>query len=494
MPIPVPSTENEVIWFSSLFGVDLPQYELPFVDFSISSDVPLYIDPYAITKDPSELAIKCHNTILSFFEILLQAIRGGDRATLRNLLGGHLAEPDQVCLGVSKTPGGGRGIGSEQERLIIDAMQASTAAKTGRIETLQEMELHIRQIGPDKISDLIANIILGLLAEFTEAICPQYGIATRPCGVNGFWSPALREWDTGYFNLPAHGSRSYILVPKRFVRRPKDLMNHRQFYEKYILDTLKRELLEADDSLVRTLQSGRKTITKEDIRSDPRFGLSKDFIAQFIVRHPEAIQKYREDMITRFKPVDPSLMAVKLSQNDNGIEEALLRLDTIQTGIVYAGEYQKIVRQLSEFIFDQVLVNFASEYNMDSGRGRIDIIADNCANGGFFYDARQQYQATSVPMECKNYSGDLGNDEFNQMADRLGPKSTRLGIVFCRKVKDKKSVGKHLADRWLRQDKMMLLIDDPVLKYLTQLRLAGNYESIEKELKLIERSVRFANS
>ena len=35
--------QQEVLWFSRFFGVDCPQYDLPFVDFNLLSDVPLYI-------------------------------------------------------------------------------------------------------------------------------------------------------------------------------------------------------------------------------------------------------------------------------------------------------------------------------------------------------------------------------------------------------------------------------------------------------------------
>ena len=59
---------------------------------------------------------------------------------------------------------------------------------------------------------------------------------------------------------------------------------------------------------------------------------------------------------------------------------------------------------------------------MDQGRGRIDIIADNYGQAGLFAELRQELNTTSVPIECKNYNDDLGNEEFNQLNDRLGEK------------------------------------------------------------------------
>lgn len=63
--------ENKNIqWFSSFFGLDIPQYDLEFVDFNLNSDVPLYVDPYAITKHSSDYAAICHNSIMSYFTAL----------------------------------------------------------------------------------------------------------------------------------------------------------------------------------------------------------------------------------------------------------------------------------------------------------------------------------------------------------------------------------------------------------------------------------------
>ncbi len=51
--------QKSFLWFSQYFGIHKPQYKLPFVDFLLDGDVPLYLDSYAITKDGSELAANC---------------------------------------------------------------------------------------------------------------------------------------------------------------------------------------------------------------------------------------------------------------------------------------------------------------------------------------------------------------------------------------------------------------------------------------------------
>lgn len=487
-------SESDVTWFSQFFGLNKPQYELPFVDFNLHADVPVYIDPYAITKHPSDLASKCHNSIVSYFQLLLEKIVDDDSKQVRRLIKGRFEEPNELHFGVGKTARGGRGIGGIQEQQIIDALTISNAAKKGAIDQIQELELHIPGIGADKIADLVANIILGHLAEYTASICEEYGISSRPCAISGFWNSDTCEWDGGHFNLPVHGTHSYVLVPKHFVRLEKDLMNHREFYNKYILEVLQREMLTANDSLVQTLKNGKRRVTKKSLKEDPRFPFTKEFISQFIVENPDVIEAYRGELLDKYVPLDPAFWSGKYEEDDSEIQELLDRLEELEPGTKDANAYHETVFGLLKYVFDWVLENFESEFKMDGGRGRIDIIADNFASGGLFAELRDEYSATSIPMECKNYSSDLGNNEFNQINDRLGTKTSRIGIVFCRTVENEKAMLKHRTDRWLRHENMILLISDAELKELVQRRIYKELRGIESYIRSLIRQVKFGGN
>lgn len=488
------SAGKERIWFSKYFGVDRQQFDLPFVDFDLSADVPLYIDPYAITKDNSEIGTRCHNLIVNYFQTLLDAIKTGNRYQIKRLIRGRLAEPIEIHFGVSKTAREGRGIGSVQEDQIIDALIHSEAAKTGLIQSIQELELHIEGIGPDKVSDLVGNILLGELARYTEFICSEYGISTKPIAVSGFWNLSRKEWDSGYFNLPNKNNHSYILVPKIFARRSKDLMNHREFFEKYALTVIQRDLLNANDSLVQALKTGERRVTKVSIRNDERFPYTKEFISEFIKTHPNSLRQYKQDLEGRFSPLDPAWESQKYEEDDLIVLNTLQALGEIEPGRDRANEYHEAVFTLLRFTFDWCLENFANEYKMDGGRSRIDIIANNHASGGLFNELAQRFNAFTIPMECKNYSAELGNNEFNQIMERLGPKTSRFGMIFCRQVFDKGNAIRHLTDRHLRHSCLILIFDDNLLQQLVGYRLARDYRKIESFLRRLIRSVEYGNA
>jgi hypothetical protein len=488
----VPQQEaDDIVWFSKYYGLDEPQFKLPFVDFNLNSDVPLYIDPYAITNDQTELAAKCHNCIISYFQTLLDAIRDGYKTQIKRLVSGHLSEPGEIHLGVGKKARGGRGLGPVQEKQVIDTLAASTAAKLGFIQAIQELELHVEGIGPDKISDLVANIILGELAAYTEETCQVYGIPTDYIAVSGFWNIEKKEWDGGYFNLPSRETHSYVLVPKRFVRRERDLMNHREFYSKYVLSTLQQQLLSANDSLVRTLKNGERIVTKKSIEEDGRFKLSKEFIGKYIMENPKVMASYRKELVNRFQPADPAETSQKALVDDPDILKTLAKLRQIKPGRKHANEYHDAIYVLIQFIFDWALEGFDKEFKMDAGRSRIDIMSSNYASGGLFKEFKSLYRATTIPMECKNYETDLGNNEFNQIMERLGPKTSQLGMVFCRKIDELPKIISHLKDRWLRHGCMILLFDDELVEKLTFLRLSRNTDQIQSLLRRLIRYIEY---
>lgn len=108
-------------WFSVHVGIKLPQYALPFIDFDIHGDVPLYIDSYAVTKDTTPLGIACHNAIVSYCQALLDTIRSGDSQRVAYLIRNRLREPKEIYLGVGKSARTGMGLGSIQEGQVVDA-------------------------------------------------------------------------------------------------------------------------------------------------------------------------------------------------------------------------------------------------------------------------------------------------------------------------------------------------------------------------------------
>ena len=99
--------------FSEVFGLNKPQAELDFVDVSLETDIPLFIDPFALSQRLDRFSIECHQTVLAFFQLVVDDIRGGREARAKELLM-YLKEPNETRLGLSEDEPQGAGIGRFQ--------------------------------------------------------------------------------------------------------------------------------------------------------------------------------------------------------------------------------------------------------------------------------------------------------------------------------------------------------------------------------------------
>ena len=174
--------------FFSVYGGNLSQSELDFVDVFVTTDNKLYLDPYAIQIRDDEWSASCGDHIRSFFNEVLDSLRAGNIHRAKHLLG-NLHEPNETFLGQSSGLPSGRGVGRGKANDLAQALRKSRAFSTGLISDISEAELFISGVGPDTISDLTTNILRGKLAEYTKDQCNLHGIPTRRIGSLGpHWS------------------------------------------------------------------------------------------------------------------------------------------------------------------------------------------------------------------------------------------------------------------------------------------------------------------
>ena len=79
-PTPPPLSPKPVaLRFSNVFipGPAKRQAELAFVDVLLDTDIPLFVDPFAFKIEPGEWAVECNDLVVSFFQVLVDAIKSG---------------------------------------------------------------------------------------------------------------------------------------------------------------------------------------------------------------------------------------------------------------------------------------------------------------------------------------------------------------------------------------------------------------------------------
>jgi hypothetical protein len=447
--------------FSVAFGLHKVQAELDFVDINLDSDTPLYLDPYALTTREDDWSVECHACIVSFFASVLSCVQVGNRGSGSDLLS-RLSEPEETRLGVSKGHSKGRGLGSIQAGEVFDALARSTAAQSGLLEDLSDFALFVPGIGRDKISDMTTNIIRGPLIRYTQSQCALFGLPMRTVASGFYWDPDSEMWSQGYVELPVHNGEKILLVPK-FAVRFQVGVDATLYRRDFVLEYLREEHRRADDSLVTSIRNKKGEITRKEVFKktvDAHYPTDKDFLARFSKEHPDVINKYRESI---------KLAGSKIPNLSSGpIEEADLarylatELADIPTGQASADRYHSLMIGVVSFLFFPDLIYPKKESEINQGRKRIDITYTNGKVSGFFYRIAidQDIKANIVHVECKNYTSDIANAEFDQLIGRFDNNRGRFGLLLFRQASDMQRVTERARDAARSGQGIVLPLDD----------------------------------
>lgn len=457
--------------FASTFGIAKSQAELDFVNVNLDEDTPLYIDPYALTTKDDDWSIDCHSLVVSFFENILIAIR--DNNTKRGIeLLSRLSEPKETRLGVTEYGSDGRGIGPTQALAIFNALKQSRAAKTGLLEDLSDFALFIPSIGRDKISDMTTNIIRGPLIKYTQSQCELYSVPMRSVPSGFYWDLEREEWIQSYVALPVYNQEKILLVPKYIVRYQIGV-SHTLFRRQFVLEFLMEHHRRADDALVTTIRDKkgnikRKTVYKKTV-SD-HYPKDKDFLAEFSLAHPEVIESYRESLKEASSRI-PNISRDIVNEYDLA-RHLIHQLSDIPPGAETANDYHDLMIGIISFLFFPNLIYPKKETPINSGRKRIDIVYTNGKNKGFFYRIAldQTIKANVVHVECKNYSNDIANPEFDQLLGRFDHNRGKLGILLYRQSDKPQDVLSRCKDAARSSLGVILPMDDAfVIQCLTHI-------------------------
>jgi hypothetical protein len=108
---------------------------------------------------------------------------------------------------------------------------------------------------------------------------------------------------------------------------------------------------------------------------------------------------------------------------------------------------------------------------------------DNGATGGFFSDLKKRLSLNSeyVPVECKNYSDDVGSPEYDQLGGRLNKNDRQVGLLVVRNITDKNKAFEHIKAKWAKGE-LVVLIDDDDIVAMHQARYDGQPYLIDKLL------------
>lgn len=457
---------------SKRFKLNRHQGELDFVDVDDVGDTRLFVDPRALRLLPTEWGHECVSLIQNFFRTVLKAIQEGEDAEAIRLLGG-LTEPNETHLGLSKREARGTALGPGLARDTFKSLSQSEAAKSSLLVDLEDTALMVEGIDRDRVSDIATNIIRGPLIEYTQDAATHYGIPLIEGVESGsIWDPKLKDWKGGFADLPITKRGKLILVPRSIVRRQLDL-NQGEYFTHYVLPYMQQVEINANSSLVHLLKDGTPRVYKKALKG--HYGQGKSTIVRLTREHHAIHERYRK---AKRKEPQPPLDHLELTgevgvapPNFNSLLGAVQK---IPTGKEDATDYHLAIEGLLTALFYPSLAHPEVEHEIHEGRKRIDIGYTNIATKGFFSWVADHYTAPHIYVECKNYAGDPANPELDQLAGRFSPSRGKIGLLVCRRLKDKDLFLKRCRDTALDARGFIIPLDDGDLAKLVEGR--GTFE------------------
>ncbi len=282
---------------SKYYKLGKTQKNLAFADVSIINDTPIFIDPWLIKDLNSSFGRRAAELVKTYFSEVLKAISEGDKGRAMELLS-HLHEVNWTRLGYSVNGARGKAIATEHAGQIYKALKESRAVKTKILKDLEDTALLIPGVGKDKISDMITNIIMSELIQFTNEQAVLHGIEQftihKACH---FWDPKTKKWiRSGSFKLPVHNGKPLLLVPE-LIANDELAVNSGDFYYKYILGYEQdRHLNNPSLGLCRLLKSGeRRPPSKKELKL--LVPETNDEIIKYVNEHGELLTQYKSDLV-----------------------------------------------------------------------------------------------------------------------------------------------------------------------------------------------------
>ena len=105
---------------------------------------------------------------------------------------------------------------------------------------------------------------------------------------------------------------------------------------------------------------------------------------------------------------------------------------------------------------------------------------DNFATKGFFAGVRTRLKLESnyVPIECKNYTDDLGSPEYDQLSGRLNDEVGRVGLLVFRSIDNSEKALEHVRAKWAKRE-LIILLDDADIVRMHNARYDGKPDDVD---------------
>jgi hypothetical protein len=298
--------------------------EEDWFDSNLKWDTALFLDPILVFYNELAEFNYLQEKIKTFFDIAFKKValaKGNKNLRLKKdaLTMLSFKESYETCLGYTNMGQFGRGMGSDFANKLFHTMVDFIDWGLEEFgEYLSPFELFAEGVGPDRLSDMLSNIIKEDLIVYTQKICNKNKIKMEKFVVQNFSFNEKLGWIHKSVDLPANpfNKKPIILVPKDFLRA---LSDSRLDFIRYVLRMENDNLRKQASSLI------TENINKERLIEILRE--NKDFFKELL---KEYIKELKETTSPYDLQNDPALLGEYRELLDK-IKRKLPRFNIIET-------------------------------------------------------------------------------------------------------------------------------------------------------------------
>jgi hypothetical protein len=416
------------------------QYEVDFVIPRAGVDLPLGIDPFLLYKSRDPIFGRLHGLILKVINSGVDAVREGDVEQARALF--RFPEVSAIGMGYSESSKRGSGVGEFTTELVIETLQDSLQLQKRGIRHVEELQLLSVGIGPDRVSDIVANILKRFLIEYTQRQCAIWNIPVQSgVPLENIYDEASNTWSDSYESLPLspYDQSPMLFVPRRIVRT-LPWINYAEFFQFEFSAFLRSKRAKA-----RLAPGGSPSVKKkEDVTTITRADVGR---IENYVRH-------KEETAAKAQPSTSYVDSQGICPESETLKN---RLAALKPGIADATGFQLLVLEIFNFLFNPDLIDGVPEVKTIDGTERRDIIFTNDSDKTFWEYLRNEHSSLIVMIETKN-TAQVENSHLNQTATYLGSRLGYFGIIVTRTKPEEAQIKKSFSIYSDSQPKKIILI------------------------------------
>lgn len=421
---------------NKVLNIPIRQEDVDFVMPDVDVDRRLGIDPFLLYRSPKPNFQQAHGLLLKFFKRVLEEVKDGDLKRAQHLL--ICPEPNEIGLGYTRSGTAGSGIGPEIAREIAYTFKNSPALLSRGLRHVEELQLICPGVGPDRISDLTANVLKLFLIGYTQEQCKSWNLPlASDVPVSHYFDFDEFDWRDGYFDLPVNPSTDspLIFVP-RHILRILPWIN----YDDYLGEYKRAFLKPISRSSALRLKPRGGTKNQEGGEAPPS---PKPVVCKVTAQNTATLDAYIDRKEKEADRAEPSELPALQDKEKLRAHAAVLKqeLTSIKSGNEDAYKYQDLIHRILTFCFYPHLTEGKPQERTHGGTIIRDLVFTNEGTRNFWRYLMQSHGNIFVVFELKNKNEITGSD-VDQIATYLGDTMGRFGILVSRTLEGSTSFNR----------------------------------------------------